>query len=307
MTPDGRTIVSVLLLNGVETLLGLDAATGKVLYRTTIAGGSYGVDVSGNSQFVLSSSDSQAGGRKALVFDARTGAPRGTTGCESPWNIPPAISFAGDFLLTGDQNGLRLCAWDAGAKSYAPDIAIGIPAIGQEYWFPVQTAILNTTVGGSPHQYGGATFFDGNYKFSRFYAVDLDAAAAGSQSYIVIDHTQDILTHGIPTSLVLPAGPYFVAASAGGNGNGTQPTLFLYEAGTPDAPALDALWNLTTAGLANNLATLVVSATATNVDMHVLVATGGETPSGGSGNGGAALWLEINVASHERVRGGDHA
>jgi hypothetical protein len=296
MTRDGRTTVAVIFVDNTVTLIGLDTASGDVLYRIPISGGTYGVATSGNSQYVLSSSDSVSGGRKALVFDSRTGTQRGAKGCESPWDIPPAISFDGAFVLTGDQNGLWLCTWDSSANAYSSPFTIDIPALGQTYWFPLQTAILNTTVGGVMKNYGGATFFDGDYREGRFYAVDLDAVVAGSLSYIVIDHIQDITTSVVSFALVETAGPYFVTGSNGGNGNGTQPNLFLYEAGTPDAPAMTSLWNATTAGLVNNLATLVTSTSATGIDIHVLVASFGETASGSSGNGGNALWLELNVA-----------
>ena len=127
ITADGQTLVASLALNGSsQVLMGWDLATGRQLYAVPTPGGSYGVALSGNSEWALVNSNNYA-----FVYSAATGKQRGATGCRTPWNIPPALSDDGGFIVSGDQNGMRVCAWDVAAQDYAANLRVDIPSRGQ--------------------------------------------------------------------------------------------------------------------------------------------------------------------------------
>jgi len=106
ITADGTTLVASLVLGGSQMLMGWTLATGQSLFAVPTAGGSYGVYLSADSKWALVASDDGNGGRTSLVFSTATGKQRGTTGCRTPWNIPPALSDDGAVIATGDQNGM---------------------------------------------------------------------------------------------------------------------------------------------------------------------------------------------------------
>jgi len=127
ITADGSTLVASLALNGAtQVLMGWSLATGKQLYSVPTPGGSYGVALSGDSKWALVNS-----GESAFVYSTATGKQRGTTGCRTPWNNPPALSDDGGFIVSGDQNGMRVCAWDAAVGSYDANLYVSIPSRGQ--------------------------------------------------------------------------------------------------------------------------------------------------------------------------------
>jgi WD40 repeat protein len=116
ITADGATLVASLVVGGVQTLMGWELASGKQLYAAPTPGGSYGVALSGNGQWVLVASDDGNGGRSAFVHSTATGKQRGTSGCRLDWNTAPALSDDGAVIAAGSQNGMTLCAWDAGSS-----------------------------------------------------------------------------------------------------------------------------------------------------------------------------------------------
>ena len=127
ITGDGSTLVASLALNGdSQVLMGWSLATGKQLFSVPTPGGSYGVALSADSRWALVNSNDYA-----FVYSAATGKQRGSTGCRTPWNIPPALSDDGAFIVSGDQNGMRVCAWDESAQAYAANVYVDIPSRGQ--------------------------------------------------------------------------------------------------------------------------------------------------------------------------------
>ena len=107
----------------------------------------------------------------------------------------------------------------------------------------------------------------------------------------MVDHIQDVNKHTTAWSIVKPAGNYFVTGSTGGDGNMTEPNLFVYAPGVPGAPALQPAWVGTTAGYTLDMDVLVQNETS----FQVLTANGGEDVNGEGGNGGNALWLQFTV------------
>ena len=131
ITNDGTTLVASLVVNNAEVLMGWALATGKQLFSTPTSGGSYGVYLSADSKWALVSSDDGNGGRVSYAYSTATGKQRGTSGCRTPWNIPPALSDDGSVIATGDQNGMRLCVWDAPSNAYGQAVSVDIPSRGQ--------------------------------------------------------------------------------------------------------------------------------------------------------------------------------
>jgi len=131
ITADGVTLVASLVSSGTELLMGWDLATGKQLFSVPTAGGSYGVALSADSKWALVASDDGNGGRASFVYSTATGKQRGTAGCRTPWNVPPALSDDGSIIATGDQNGMRLCAWDESSNAYGAAVSVDIPSRGQ--------------------------------------------------------------------------------------------------------------------------------------------------------------------------------
>ena len=127
VTADGSTLVASLALNGAtQVLMGWSLATGKQLYSVPTPGGSYGVALSADSRWALVNSDNYA-----FVYSTATGKQRGTSGCRTPWNIPPALSDDGGYIVSGDQNGMRVCAWDEAVQAYDANLYVDIPSRGQ--------------------------------------------------------------------------------------------------------------------------------------------------------------------------------
>lgn len=309
LTPDGATVVAVLLVSGQETLLGLNAADGAVLYSAPAHGGSYGVQPTADSRYFLSAVDNSSG-RFAFVYDARTGAQRGPKGCGAVWNNAPAISPDGAFIITGDQNGLFVCKYYAGERGYDKYADVAIPAKGQQYWFPLSMAIVNITgADGVVRHVGGASFFantpqgardSGNAgSIGRFYAIDLEASSDAAADFILIDHIQDTNKRGLAWSLAKAAGDYFVLGSMGGDGNVTEPNLYVYEAGVPGAPALAPIYQATEPGYTLDMDVMLVGAMGAKGEavIQVISANGGEDGSGSGGNGGNAVWVELSVGA----------
>ena len=167
ITADGKTLVVSFVVDNVESLRGYSMSTGEQLFVTPTAGGSYGVYLSGDSQWALVAEDNGNGGRNANVYSTHNGTQRGVTGCRMGWNAPPAITDDGSLIVTADQNGMWVCAWDESAQSYDPAVNVDIPSKGQTYWFPFDSAFL--TVGG--HHFAGFTYAGGDYsEIGRFCA-----------------------------------------------------------------------------------------------------------------------------------------
>ena len=131
ITSDGATLVASLVAANAEMLMGWELATGKLLYSVPTPGASYGVALSIDGKWALVASDDGNGGRASWVYSTATGKQRGTAGCRTPWNVPPALSDDGSVIATGDQNGMRLCAWDEGSNAYGAAVSVAIPARGQ--------------------------------------------------------------------------------------------------------------------------------------------------------------------------------
>jgi len=285
ITPDGATLVASLTSGGAEVLAGYALATGKRLFSVPTAGASYGVALSADSKWALVASDDGSGGRSSWVYSTATGAQRGSAGCRTPWNVPPALSDDGAVIATGDQNGMRLCAWDAASNAYGAPVSVGIPSRGQTYWFPLVMSVL--TVGGST--FAAGTFVGGQWSnVGRFYAVDVGAAMAGGSDYIVLDALLDNnvqVNNAVAWGLVRKAGPFWVVGTTGGTANATAPTEFLFAPGAVGAPSLDApLWSFTGGGSVNNLDAAVVASAAGSTTVQVLA--GGPANIGPDGNGG---------------------
>jgi hypothetical protein len=295
ITADGATLVASLVSNNAEVLMGWSLATGKALYSVPTAGGSYGVYLSADSKWALVAADDGNGGRTSFVYSTATGAQRGATGCRTPWNVPPALSDDGSVIATGDQNGMRLCAWDEASGAYGAAVAVAIPSRGQTYWFPVVMSVL--TVGGST--FAAGSFAGGAYSnVGRFYAVDVGAAMAGGSDYIVLDSLLDnnIAAADVAWALVRKAGPYWILGTTGGTANATSPTEYLFAPGTVDAPSLDApLWNFTGGGSVNNLDAALVASAAGSTTLQVLA--GGPGNIGPDGNGGQVYWHELVITA----------
>jgi hypothetical protein len=127
ITADGSTLVASLALNGAsQVLMGWELATGRQLYSVPTPGGSYGVALSGDSKWALVNSDNSA-----FVYSTATGKQRGTSGCRTPWNIPPTLTDDGGFIVSGDQNGMRVCAWNQATADYDANKYVDIPSRGQ--------------------------------------------------------------------------------------------------------------------------------------------------------------------------------
>jgi hypothetical protein len=131
ITADGATLVASLVVGGVQTLMGWEVASGRQLYATPTPGGSYGVALSGNGQWALVASDDGNGGRSAFVHSTATGKQRGTSGCTLHWNAAPALSDDGAVIAAGSQNGMTLCAWDAGSSAYGQGVRVDMPSRGE--------------------------------------------------------------------------------------------------------------------------------------------------------------------------------
>ena len=131
ITADGSTLVASLVVGGVQTLMGWEVASGRQLYAAPTAGGSYGVALSGNGQWALVASDDGNGGRSAFAFSTATGKQRGTSGCRLGWNAAPALSDDGAVIAAGNQNGMTLCAWDAGSNAYGQAVSVDMPSRGE--------------------------------------------------------------------------------------------------------------------------------------------------------------------------------
>ena len=127
ITADGSTLVASLALNGSsQVLMGWSMSTGRQLYSVPTPGGSFGVALSGDSKWALVNS-----GTTAFVYSTTTGRQRGASGCRTPWNIPPALSDDGGYIVSGDQNGMRVCAWNQGTLDYDANKYVDIPSRGQ--------------------------------------------------------------------------------------------------------------------------------------------------------------------------------
>lgn len=127
ITADASTLVASLALNGAsQVLMAWNLSTGKQLFSVPTPGGSFGVALSGDSQWALVNSDDYA-----FVYSTATGKQRGTTGCRTPWNIPPTLSQDGGYIVSGDQNGMRVCVWDKQTLSYDTNKYVDIPSRGQ--------------------------------------------------------------------------------------------------------------------------------------------------------------------------------
>ncbi len=127
ITADGSTLVASLALGGTsQVLMGWNLSTGRQLYSVPTPGESMGVALSGDSKWALVNSNDYA-----FVYSAATGKQRGTTGCRTPWDIPPTLSEDGGFIVSGDQNGMRVCAWNIGTQDYDTNKYVDIPSRGQ--------------------------------------------------------------------------------------------------------------------------------------------------------------------------------
>ena len=177
----GSLLVAQLYVDAAETLFGFDATTGAQLYRTQLVGDAYGVALSGDGRWAVVVQDTTSkaagaagasvGSRTALVFNASSGVQRGSNGCQLTWNAPPDVSFDGGILVTPDQNGMWLCAWDAGTGAYGPATNVAMPGKGQQYWFPIQMSFL--TVGDG--HFAGGVYAGGDYSnIGRFCEQDYE-------------------------------------------------------------------------------------------------------------------------------------
>lgn len=273
-----------------------DLATGRLLFNVATPGASYGVALSADGKWALVVSDDGNGGRSSWVYSTATGAQRGTAGCRVSWNVPPAISDDGGVIATADQNGMWLCAWDAGSNAYGAPANVAIPGRGQTYWFPIEMSLLS--VGGST--FAAGTYAGGSYSnVGRFYAVDVGAVMSGGADYIVLDALLDNnakVNNDVAWALVRKAGPFWIVGTTGGTGNATSPTEYLFSPGTTDSPSVDApLWTFTGGGSVNNLDAALVASRAGSTTLQVLA--GGPGNIGPDGNGGQVYWHELTITA----------
>jgi hypothetical protein len=296
ITGDGSTLLASLVVDSAQVFMGVSMASGATLFSVPTPATSYGIYLSGNSQWALVVSDDGNGGRNAFAYSTKTGKRRGSGGCRLDWNVPPAISDDGAIIATPGQNGMFLCAWDEGAGAYGAPVSVDIPGRGQTYWFPMELSLL--TVGNAT--YAGSTYAGGSYSnVGRFYAVDCAAVLGGAPNYIVLDSLLDnniAVNSALAWALVRKAGDFWVVGSTGGTSNATSPTEFLFAPGTTDAPSVDTpLWKFFGGGAVSNLDAALVASTPTSQTLQILAGGPGNTGDGPDGNGGEVYWHQLTV------------
>ena len=119
---------------------------------------------------------------------------------------------------------------------------------------------------------------------------------AGGSDYIVLDALLDsnVADGSTGSALLRKAGGYWVVGTAGGTGNATAPTEYLFAPGSTGAPSLDSpLWRFTGGGGVSNLDAVVAASGAGTTTVHVLA--GGPGNIGISGNGGQVYWHELVI------------
>lgn len=203
------------------------------------------------------------------------------------WNIPPAISSEGDFIVVGDQGMFWIWQWSEAEAGYTKFGPVTVPPLNQEYWLPVDIAI--TTVNGS--HYAGVTWFsDSSPAELRFTAYSVEDAVADPVDVIpIIDDVilkEDI---ALGTAIVREDAGYFFVGTIGGDTDGSAPTVLVYNIAAPKA-----VWSFAQpVGDVQDISGVVASSTAAADVIHL--AWGGYGQTGGDGNGGEAYWVELTV------------
>ena len=286
---DGSTLCAQLFEEGgggvrYPVTHAFDAQTGKHLWARKLdaSAGGYGVEVSDDGRWVVQGIDDsvKSVNRSAIVLSTADGSVRSRVAIY--WNIPPAISGEGDFVVGGGSSNVMAYKWDASNSSY---VLLSTPPLspGEEAgWLPFDLTISTfTEPDGSVRHLLGATWIGyPDESHGRFTVLDLDAVAAGSAKQLLLDVRLDTDARQWDFAYVRGDGPYFVVGSAGGDSYFGAPTHWLFKVGEPAA-----LWSFSAKGGATGID---VVQTAANT---LWVAASGSQSPGGDGNGGDAyLW-----------------
>ena len=272
-----------------------DAQTGALRWSRALdanAGG-YGVAVSGDGRWVLQGLDDsvQTVNRSAVVLAGADGSERGRVSIY--WNIPPAISDEGDFVVGGGSSDVMVYAWDAANASYSLLATPPLPPWEEAGWLPFDLTISTfvDAQGATRHLLGATWLGYPDESHGRFNIWDLDAVAAGRAPVLLLDSRLDEDRKQWDFSYVRADGPYFVVGSAGGDGYLGAPTHWLFRA---DAPG-GSLWNFSSMGGATGIDVLLdAGAGSAGGDVLWVAASGSQSP-GGDGNGGDAYLWRFNV------------
>jgi len=264
-----------------------DAQSGEHLWARPLdanAGG-YGVQISSDGRWVLQGIDDSTTkvNRSAYVLSTKDGSTRDKVALY--WNIPPAISGEGAFVVGGTTSGLLVYLWDSANSSYVLQASPPLPPLNQAGWLPLDLTISTyTEPNGTVRHVCGVTWMGYDYEaIGRITLWDLDAIAAGvtnASGAILLDAFLDRDFRQIDWSYIRADGPYFVVGSAGGDTYYSAPTHWLFRVGEP-AP----LWSYSSKGGATGIDVVL-----TAPDTLWVAASGSQSP-GGDGNGGDAyLW-----------------
>lgn len=304
LSPDGSTIAAQLVLGGTCFLLALEGPTGKERWRVPCqgVGGGLGMAFSANGQWVLSAS-----GGTAFVYAAGTGVQRGTMGCPVGWNTTlPALSSAGDYIVSPTRNAVWVCTWSSGV--YSNPISVPLDAWGQDAWVPSSTAMLES--GG--RVMAGSIFAGGDLlNFGRMFALDVGAAVAGgggATPCAVVDALLNdfgkegknaaLPSYGWGQGTIVPVvgGGYWFVGMLGGDNGGTLPTEFLFVPAGTGSPWGTPVWFWDGMGSVTSIDARIVESDEDGDTMHVLA--GGPLGNGGIGGGGHVYWHEISNSKH---------